>query len=277
MNRTCDEKGMNMKTRMIWSLVLLIPFAVQASLPTIPFSGSSGATAGAGSLVGWERNGLGVNPAVSDSHSASVSLAGYSPFGIGEVHVLEGTASWDGGWFGTSLAYRGLVASDDVSASVWQIQEAVRLGWGFATGLSGQFQNDEDEQGFGGSAGILWNKFSFLSLGGSVETSPLLQGREITGDIGADIGTNFFGAYAWRFSVEEFYSTYRDVEYRFGAILRLHSLLSIHGGWSPQTETVALGIRFGMGNWEGFSALRRHSALGTTSIQGLHWRKNLGP
>jgi len=266
-----------MKTQMIWSLVFLIPFAVQASLPTIPFSGSSGATAGAGSLVGWERNGLGVNPAVSDSHRVSVSIAGYSPFGINEVHVAEGAASWDGGRFGTSLAYRGLYTSDGVSISVWQIQEAIRLGWGFATGLSGQLQNDEEEQGFGGSEGMLWNKFSFLSLGASVETSPLLQGREITGGFGADIGTNWIGGYAWRFSAEEFYSTYKDVEYRFGAILRLHSLLSIHGGWSPQTETFALGIRFGMGNWEGFSALRRHSALGTTSIQGLQWRKNLKP
>ncbi len=265
-----------MKTRIVLSLCLLIPFSATASLPTIPFSGSSGATVGAGSVVGWERNGLGINPAASEPHSAAVSIAGYSPFGIEEVKVAEAGASWDGGRFGTSLAYRGLYVTDGSSSSVWQLQESVRLGWGFSTGLSGQFQNDEDQQGFGGSVGMLWNKFSFLSLGTSVETSPLLQGREITSGFGADVGSNFAGGYGWRISAEEFYSSYKDVEYRFGAILRLHSLLSIHSGWSPQTQTMALGIRFGMGNWEGFSALRRHSALGATSIQGLHWRKSLG-
>ena len=264
-----------MKTRMISLLNLLLAAAIHASLPTIPFSGSSGATMGAGSLVGWERNGLGANPAVSDAHCTSVSIAGYSPFGIDEVSVAEGTASWDGDRFGASISYRGLYSSDGFTSSVWQVQGAARLGWGFALGISGQFQSDENLQDYGEGAGILWNKFSFLSLGTSIETSPLLQGREITGGFGGDIGTTLGIGYAWRISAEEFYSTYKDVEYRFGMMLRLHSLLSIHGGWSPQAQTMALGIRFGMGNWEGFSAIRRHSALGTTSIQGLHWRKNL--
>jgi len=38
-----------------------------------------------------------------------------------------------------------------------------------------------------------------------------------------------------------------------------------------------LGVRFGFGDWEGFSAMRRHAALGGTSLQGLRWQHSVTP
>jgi hypothetical protein len=258
-------------------LVTSFPFIVSASLPRVPFSGYFGGTVGAGAVVGWERQGLGVNPAVSDPQSMGVSLAGYSPFGIDEVKIAEAGAAWDGARWGTSLTYLGLYDAEGGSASAWQLQESVRLGWGMATGLSVKFQDDESGRGFGGSLGMLWNRFSFLTLGGIAETSPMPWGTELAAGLGMDAGGDIGRDYAWRLCAEDFYSSAQEPEWRFGAALRLHSLLSIHGGWSPRTQTFALGLRFGIGGWKGFSALRRHAALGTTSIQGLHWRRALPP
>ncbi len=253
-----------------------IPVFSSASLPQVPFAGLFGATDGAGAAVGWEREGLGVNPAANNPRTMGVSFAGYSPFGLDGVDVGEAAASWDGARWGTSLAYRGLYASDGESASAWQAQGSLRLDTGLSAGLSAQFQNDEDMHGFGGGAGILWNRFPFLTLGSFAGVSPLPQGMEFNTGIGADAGFTYAG-YAWRISAEEFYGSADGVQWRFGALVRLHSLLSVYGGWSPQGQTMALGIRFGMGGWDGFSALRRHMALGTTSIQGLKWQKSVDP
>jgi hypothetical protein len=58
--------------------------------------------------------------------------------------------------------------------------------------------------------------------------------------------------------------------------LRLHPLLSVHAGLAPSRATASLGVRFGAGAWEGFSALRRHGALGGTPVQGVRWRPGEG-
>jgi hypothetical protein len=256
--------------------MFLLPFVAFAALPRIPFSGAFGATDGAGAVVGWERQGLGINPAAGDPNTMGVSFSGYSPFGIEDIKVTEASASWDAAHWGASLAYRGMFSSEVGSAYAWEAQSSVRPGWGIAAGLSGQYQNDEDVSTFGGGAGLLWSRFSFLTLGGKAEILTSERGDEFKSGCGGDVGGNFAEGYGLRLSAEGYYSTLDPLELRFGALLRLHSLLSVYSGWTPQAQTVALGIRFGMGNWEGFSALRRHAVLGTTPVQGLRWRRKIG-
>src|SRR6185312_12748997 len=94
-------------------------------------------------------------------------------------------------------------------------------------------------------------------------------------------GGGTFSWAAWRACVEALYArregSPRGVPegwgYRFAGALRLHSLLSIQAGFVPRLETASLGVRFGFGDWEGFSAMRRHEALGGTSLQGLRWQR----
>lgn len=253
---------------------ILFPILAAASLPRIPFSGSLGATEGAGSIVGWERLGLGANPAVLNPGTLGVSIAGYSPFGIDDVEVTEAAASWDGAMMGTSVAYQGFYASEGGASSAWRLQESMHLGFGLTAGALALFQDDESGSGFGGGAGVLWNRFSFVTLGGLSEITPVFQGHELNTGLGADIGSGLPGGYAWRLCAENLHGSIHGTEWRFGAALKLHDLLSVNGGWSPDNQTTALGIRFGFGNWEGFSALRRHAALGTTPVQGMHWKKS---
>jgi hypothetical protein len=101
--------------------------------------------------------------------------------------------------------------------------------------------------------------------------------------LGADAGMRFGRGYAWRVCIERFLGiadggtgeNERQDEWRFGAGLQFHPLLSVQAGLAPRHLTAALGVRFGMGDWEGFSAVRRHAALGGTSIQGLRWRREV--
>ena len=271
-----------MLTRRIISLLILIcsigfPFSANASLPEIPFSGSSGATVGAGSIVGWERNGFDINPATLETRTANFSISGYSPFGLDGIDVGEANASRDGIRSGTSLSYRGIYDDEGGSASAYQLQESVLLFKGLTTGLSLRYQNDGTQQSFDGGAGMLWKMFSFFTIGGMVETLPMPWGRTLNTGIGVDVGGTVYKAYAWRFCAENNDNIAEGSTWRYGVSLQLHSMLSLYGGWSPAAQTMALGIRFGMGNWEGFSAIRRHVTLGTTSIQGLHWQKTIAP
>lgn len=92
---------------------------------------------------------------------------------------------------------------------------------------------------------------------------------------GADAGWAFKNGYGFRFCLESHYQPDQQLDFRFGAKLRLHSLLSLHGGYNPSTKTFGLGLRFGMGSWEGFHAMRIHPALGSSSLQGLQWHRHL--
>jgi hypothetical protein len=60
---------------LFFTILIGFPTFILASLPDIPFSGSSGATVGAGSIVGWERNGFEINPAASEANTANFSLS----------------------------------------------------------------------------------------------------------------------------------------------------------------------------------------------------------
>jgi len=248
-----------------------------ASLPVVPFSGSSGATVGAGSILGWERNGFAINPAALHPRSMSVSASGYSPYGLDGIDVGEMTASWDGFRMGTSLTYRGMYDAEGGSASAYQLQESILLIRGFTSGLVVRYQSEEGRGSFDGGAGLLWRMFSFFTVGGVVETLPMPWGHTLKSAVGVDAGGTLYGAYAWRVCIENNYNVAEGMDWRYGATLQLHSLLSIYSGWSPRVQTMALGIRFGMGNWEGFSSIRRHLTLGTTSIQGLQWQHEMKP
>ena len=261
----------------VFFVSLAFPLLLRASLPEIPFSGSLGATAGAGASLGWERNGFGVNPAVSDPGTMAVSLAAYSPFGLDGVEVAELGVSRNGHRWGTSLSYRGLYDSEGGSVSALQGQQSFLVFRGLTVGLSERFQKDESGEDLDGGAGLLWNLFSFLAVGGFTETSPRPWGRTLNNEIGFDFGGKIEKGYDWRVCAEALYNVAEGFDWRLGTSLQLHSLLSLYGGWSPAAQTLAFGIRFGMGNFEGFSALRRHTALGTTSIQGLGWRKEIKP
>ncbi len=144
-------------------------------------------------------------------------------------------------------------------------------------GIVFSFDYNLDGIALDGGVGMIWNAFSFLTLAGFTETSPRPWGTTLNNEFGADFGVNLKGAYALRFGIDQIYNLAEGMDWRFGAVLHLHALLSLYSGRSPRAQTIALSIRFGMGNWEGFSALRRHSVLGTTSIQGLHWRKETKP
>jgi hypothetical protein len=255
-----------------------------ADVPRLPFSGVYGATSGSGSLTGWERHG-GDNPAVVGEAGWSASAAGYAPFGLDGLRVMELDAARDARRWGVSLGGRFVFDDGGSGASRWSIQGAWKPHERLGMGGSLRVHAGHGNPGIGAGLGILWHPYTLLSLGAAWETSPgAFSGgkpRQDRAGIGADFGTRL-GAragYAARTSVEYVVNLDDDTadervkEWRFGAHLRFHALLSVYAGLAPRHQTVALGVRFGMGDWEGFSALRRHAALGGTSIQGVRWRR----
>lgn len=62
--------------------------------------------------------------------------------------------------------------------------------------------------------------------------------------------------------------------WRYAVMLRPHPLFGVHAGYAPAQETMALGVVFGVGGWQGYSAVRRHRVLGSTAVQGLSWRSS---
>ena len=81
-----------MKSRVLFLFACLSPaftiLPARAELPRAPFSGVYGATSGAGALTAWDRLG-GDNPAALGPPGWSASLAGYAPFGLEDLSVLE--------------------------------------------------------------------------------------------------------------------------------------------------------------------------------------------
>lgn len=251
-----------------------------ASLPT-PFSGSYGATVGAGSAVAWERQSFGGNPAALNPNSLGFAVAGYSPFGLDAVTVMEAGAHADSERWGASLTYRGDYVRDEGATSAWQMQAASRWGSDWTSGFSLRYQ---DEEGWnagsetGGALGILWHGLPFFTAGALAEETFTFNGLVLGLGYGADWGTRFAGgAYAWRFCVEGFSDSNSESLWRMGGEVDLHASLSLYGGWSPQLSTWALGARFGMGHWQGFHALRRHAALGSTSLESGRWTRPWTP
>lgn len=248
-------------------------------VPVVPFSGVYASAAGAGSLAGWERHG-GDNPAVFGEPGLGVSVAGYAPFGLEELRVLETSAVRDRGAWGASVAWRALFAGEHPRASVATAQFALKVAREWSGGVSWAYHAGDGNPGvvagLGAAAGLLWRPFPFLSFGGAWERLPALRGSAqragFGGEGGGTLGAGHGTGYAWRVSAEHFLQDRGPAESRYGFGLRFHPLLSAYAGFSPQRETAALGIRFGMGGFEGFSALRRHGSLGGTSIQGLQWR-----
>jgi hypothetical protein len=251
--------------------------SAQSLLPQIGFSGAYGATAGAGTVLAWERHAMGANPAALGPAGKGLSVAGFSPFGMDGVQAIESDAHVDGRRFGASLAYRGLRAEGAGSASAWQWQQSALLRPGWKADFALRFR---EESGWNGEAlretalglGFLWRGYRFLGLGAALDVAP---GSRITFPavaMGADAGWNFPRGAAFRLCGEAVAAP-QAWRWKFGAGLRLHAALSVYGGWAPESQTWAMGARFGMGGWEGFHALRRHAALGGTSLQGLRWRK----
>lgn len=243
-----------------------------AVVPRLPFSGVHGATIGAGSATGWERHG-GENPAVFGPPGFGVSLAGYSPFGLDGLHVAGLGAARDAARWGASVHYRGLFDDSGRGAAASGIQFAWRPFPRWQTGVSAQYRAEGIGRGIRAAAGWIWNPLPALAFGGYREEAPSRFGADARTGIGADFGTRLPGGHAWRIACERHFGPRGHRETRWGAGFRFHSLLSAYAGWAPRYHTFALGIRFGMGRWEGFSALRRHAALGGTSIQGIRWRK----
>jgi hypothetical protein len=254
-------------------IFLFVP--ARTEIPAVPFSGAYGATSGAGSLSGWDRVG-GDNPATLGAPAWTVSAAGYSPFGLDDMHVLEVETARDAPRWGASLGVRTLSAAEGVSVSLfrgtvaarlgerWSGGGALRFGLGGATGREG---------GFGGGLGMLWRPRPFASLGAAWEDGLIGFGADCGSALGFG-GAEGGRAAAWRYSIERYFGA--DREFRHGFGLRLHPLLSIYAGFAPARETASLGVRFGAGAWEGFSALRRHAALGGTPIQGVRWTRATG-
>lgn len=257
------------KIFVITMLFILLPARVGAELPRVPFSGAYGATSGAGSVTGWDRLG-GDNPAALGAPGWTASAAGYAPFGLEDVRVMELGAARDADRWGASFGVRTLSAGEaggGVAVSLvrgglaarlgehWSGGGALRFGLGSAAGRDG---------GFGGGLGLLWRPKPFASLGAAWEEGLI--------GFGLDCGTGLGGSASWRYSVERFFG--EDGEFRHGLGLRLHPLLSVYAGLAPARQTASLGVRFGAGAWEGFGALRRHAALGGTPVQGVRWTRS---
>lgn len=277
-------------------LAFVIPVALFAEVPRLPFSGVYGATAGAGSLTGWDRHG-GDNPAVIAGPGWSASVAGYAPFGLDGLRVMELDGARDESRWGASIGVRALFDDGGSTTSRWNMQGAWKPHEDLSMGGSLRVHAARGNPGIGAGVGVQWHPHRALSLGAAWESSPDLveaiktARREDRLGVGVDFGIRFGAredtrspaSFMTRASVEYFVSPgeegsalFDDHEWRFGLGLRFHPLLSIHAGFSPCHQTAALGVRFGMGDWEGFSALRRHAALGGTSIQGVRWSRQEG-
>ncbi len=273
-----------------------------AEVPAAAFTGVYGATAGAGSLTGWARHG-GDNPAVLSSPGYGVSLAGHAPFGLPGLRVTELAASRDAARWGLSLAWRHLADKAGGDASSLQAQMAFRVRPGAHVGVAATRHRSEDGivgggdrypdqggQGAGGGggltsgwsagAGALLSPHPALGLGVAGELTPHALGRRVRLGGGVDAGTSlatWLGPGArWRMTAEYAREWERGHEampgaWRFAASVLMHPALGVHAGYAPGLETLALGVAFGIGGWEGYSAVRRHSALGGTTVQGLSW------
>ncbi len=244
---------------------LAVAAAAFAEIPRVPFSGAYGSTSGAGSLAGWERLG-GENPAAFGAPGWIASLAGYSPFGIEDLGVAELEAARDSDRWGASLGWRAFTEAGNVEASSLRARLAARLGAGWSGGGGLRFGIGDAagrDGGFAAGLGVLWRPRPFATLGAAWEDGVF--------GLGADLGAGLGPSGAWRLSYDRFFGF--AAESRYGLGLRLHPLLSVHAGLAPARETASLGVRFGLGGWEGFSALRRHAALGGTPVQGVRWTR----
>src|SRR5690606_6315530 len=118
--------------------------------------------------------------------------------------------------------------------------------------------------GIGAGVGALWHPCRVLSLGAVWESFPDpidAASQEARLGVGMDLGISFGArpdkhspsASMTRASVEYFLTPGESepAEWRFGFGLRFHPLLSIHAGFTPRHQSAALGVRFGMGDWEG--------------------------
>jgi hypothetical protein len=250
-----------------------------SQVPRVPFSGIYGATAGAGSLTGWDRHG-GDNPAVMHAPEIGLSVAGYAPFGLEGLHVMETSAAVDRTGWGATVAWRALFEEDRLRASVTKAHASLQFGKHVQGGgsLAMQAGDGTPERGLGHGMGLgfLWRPWPTVSLGSVWDRAPDRSGAHDRLGIGADLGSRLGGVrsgYAWRLTAERFFDTDGFSESRFGFGFRFHALLAVYAGFVPERETAALGLRFGTGGFTGFSALRRHAALGGTSIQGIQWRR----
>jgi hypothetical protein len=263
-------------------LIFLLFVSGVSDVPHVPFSNVYGATAGAGSLTGWDRNG-GDNPATVGAPGFGVSLAGYSPFGLDGLSVVEMETGRDAARWGASIGWRALFdkgdGGEDGEDAAGMAESRLRLqtAWKFRPDLSAggsvSWHASSGNPGIGKGAGLLWRPYPVLALGAAWESFPTILGLEHRTGFGADAGTRFGRGYAWRISAERFFASGGEGESRFGLGFQFHPSLSVYAGLAPRHESAALGVRFGMGGFEGYSALRRHSALGGTSIQGLRWTR----
>jgi hypothetical protein len=259
--------------RLLPVLVAFLAAAETRGIPRVPFSGVYGATAGAGSLTGWDRLG-GENPAALVASGAPgwvASAAGYAPFGLDGLRATEVEVARDAPRWGASFAWRALSGENAAAASMLRARVAARLARGASGFLAGgSLRLDIAPEAAGGvgpedvsfGLGALWRPWPFATLGAAWEDG-------VPG-VGLDGGALWKGV-AWRMSAERVFGD--APESRFGLGLRLHPLLSVSAGWAPARETASLGVRFGAGAWEGFSAVRRHARLGGTSIQGVRWTR----
>jgi hypothetical protein len=262
--------------------IAFAPFPVCSDVPRVPFSGIYGATAGAGSLTGWDRHG-GDNPATSGAPGTGVSVAGYAPFGLDGLRVLETSAAFDRARWGSALAWRALFEEERLRASVTTAQASLKVAEHLWGGGSLAIHASDGTPGIGMGLGLLWRPWSIVSLAAAWERlgrlEPDLPDAHTRFGFGGDLGGRLGGArsgYAWRLAAERFFEADGDAETRFGFGFRFHAMLAVYAGLVPDRETASLGVRFGTGGFEGFSALRRHSSLGGTSIQGIQWR-GVGP
>lgn len=247
----------------VFPAVLFAAVLACAEVPGVPFSGAYGATSGAGSLAAWERLGD-ENPAALGAPGWSASLAGYSPFGLESIGVAEAEAARDAERWGASVGWRALTGGGGLEASALRARLAARLGRHLSGGGGlriGFGDASGREGGFAAGLGLLWRPRSFAAFGAAWEAGAF--------GLGADVGARLGAEGAWRISCDRLFGP--GAETRYGLRLRLHRLLSVHAGLVPARESASLGVRFGLGAWEGFSALRRHASLGGTPVHGLRW------
>lgn len=260
-----------------------------ADVPHLPSSGVYGATAGAGSLTGWSRHGG--SPAAAGAPGWSASWSGYAPFGLEGLRVHDVAVARDGTHLSAAVEWRHLADDAGPNASRVRVLTAWRARWGsagaFVSGHDAGLNSSRDgardahfDEGFGAGAGVIVRPHALLTLGLEAEAVPASGRRFARVGVGADAGTSLArvlgrGA-AWRVSVEHFRelnpaSGVDAGEWRYALGLRLHALLGVYGGYAPRAGTLALGVGFGAGGWRGYSAVRRHGALGGTVVQGVEW------
>ncbi len=282
-HRLAAALAVRVRLLILLHILLLVP-SVHGQAPRVPFSGIYGGTAGAGAITGWDRSGGGDNPATLGAPGWTAGVAAYAPFGIEGLRVAEASVAWDRARWGLSGSYTGMFAQGSegsgggdgvggVQATGVGLQSAMRLGRGLTLGVAGDYHTEPGVGGAGGAVGLLWRPQSWGSLGAFWNRETSTWGDAMRAGAGAEGGFDFFGV-AWRLCAEAIYASEQsggEWAFRFATGLRLHPLLSIYAGLDPARETAALGVRFGIGDWEGFSAMRRHRSLGGTTVQGIRW------